>query len=123
MKWRNIGLELNIAEEELDIINADNPSSIQKRCRAMLKVWLNINPKASWEKLFNAVKAAEEHNHNVDTFNDTADIKSSKFCYKIDTIIMGSYKTWNKNGTEPVRAHIDFKITRFPFLLILYNLL
>ena len=61
--WRNIGLELNITSEVLDIIKVDHPTEVQARCRAMLKVWLQKDPEASWDKLLHAVEATDKHHH------------------------------------------------------------
>ena len=58
-KWRNIGLELSITSAALDIIDEDYPTKIKERCKAMLKVWLQKDPEASWEKLFCAVEATD----------------------------------------------------------------
>ena len=62
IKWRNIGLELNIASEALEIVNVDYPK-VQERCQAMLKEWLQTDLESSWEKLLYAVEAADKHYH------------------------------------------------------------
>ena len=59
-KWRSIGLELSITSAALDIIDEDYPTKIKERCKAMLKVWLQRDPEASWEKLFCAVEGTDE---------------------------------------------------------------
>ena len=64
-KWRNIGLELSITTEALDIIKVDNPTEVQNCCRAMLKMWLQKDTEASWEKLIYAITAAEKHYHSA----------------------------------------------------------
>jgi len=35
-KWKGVGLELGLEPEEIDIIAADNPSSCEDACEAML---------------------------------------------------------------------------------------
>ena len=62
-KWRNIGLELSIASEALDIIKVDYPTDVQARCRATLKAWLQKDPEASWEQLLHAVEATDKDHH------------------------------------------------------------
>ena len=64
-EWRKIGLELNITSEALDNINADYPNEVKVRCRAMLKVWLQKDPEASWEKLLHTVEATDKHCHST----------------------------------------------------------
>ena len=72
-KWRDIGLELNITGNNLDIIKTDNPNEVQKRCRGILKVWLDIDPEASWEKLLHAVEATDKHHHSVSVSVETGE--------------------------------------------------
>ena len=64
-EWRNIGLELNITSEALDIIEVDYPTEVQAHCRAMLKAWLQKYPEASWEQLLHAVEATDVHYYST----------------------------------------------------------
>ena len=73
INWRNIGLELNITSEDLNIVNANNPNEVQERCRGMLKVWLDIDPEASWEKLLCAVEATDKHHHSISVSVETGE--------------------------------------------------
>ena len=63
-KWSNIGLELDIDSEVLDIIDADYKNDVQKCCSIMLRKWLDSDPEASWGKLFDAVENAKRHYDN-----------------------------------------------------------
>ena len=65
-KWRKIGLELNVSSEALDIIDVDHPTDVKARCRAMLKIWLQRDIGASWEKLLNAANK-DYHSTNDET--------------------------------------------------------
>ena len=65
IKWRKIGLELNITSEALDIIEVDYPNKVQERCRVMLEKWLQKDPEASWEKLLHAVEITGKLCHSV----------------------------------------------------------
>ena len=53
--WREIGIQLNLSDGELSIIQADNQFSVKKRCNVMLSRWLEVDTNASWEKLFTAI--------------------------------------------------------------------
>ena len=64
IKWRDIGLELNLTSAELDNIHVDHPNEVKERCRTMLKVWLQRDPEASWGKLLNAIQNADIHHHS-----------------------------------------------------------
>ena len=58
IKWREIGLELNLTSAELDNIQVDYPR-VKERCRTMLNVWLQRDAEASWGKLLNAIQNAD----------------------------------------------------------------
>jgi len=62
-KWRNIGLELNVSSEALDIIEVDHLTDVKARCKAMLKIWLQKDNEASWGKLLHAVVATDKYYH------------------------------------------------------------
>ena len=53
--WREIGIQLNLSNGDLLVIEEDNSHSVKKRCNAMLSKWLEVDTSASWEKLLRAV--------------------------------------------------------------------
>ena len=53
--WREIGIQLNLSNEDLSVIEDDNPRSVKKRCNAMLSKWLEVDTSASWETLLRAI--------------------------------------------------------------------
>ena len=53
--WREIGIQLNLTNGDLSIIEEDNPHNVMKRCNAMLFKWLEMDNSASWQKLFTAI--------------------------------------------------------------------
>jgi len=57
-KWFNIGLELDVAQSQLKIIETDKPGA-EERMRTMLDHWMNnvTDPLSSWEVLVNVLKA------------------------------------------------------------------
>lgn len=66
IKWRKIGLELNIASDRLNIIEENNPKKVQECCRIMLDDWLEEDSEASWEKLLHAVETKDkQHYHSA----------------------------------------------------------
>ena len=69
-KWRDIAIQLDIPTEDLEIIEVDNPS-VQERCRVMLLVWLQRDPKASWKRLHDVLEA----------YRDTG-VKTGKIYYQ-----------------------------------------
>ena len=79
MNWRKIGLELNITSETLDIIEANNPKQMQECCWEMLKIWLQEDTEASWEKLLHAVEAGNK-------FYEAGEILTSRFVFKKITL-------------------------------------
>ena len=55
--WREIGTLLNLPSGRLDIIQYDNHDKASLCCNAMLRNWLEVNPSASWEKLFAVIES------------------------------------------------------------------
>jgi len=57
-KWLSIGLELDVTESRLKIIETDRLGS-EERMRTMLDYWMNnaTDPLPSWKVLVNALKA------------------------------------------------------------------
>ena len=53
--WKEIGIQLNLSNGDLSIIEVDNPHSVKKQCNAMLFKWLEVDSSASWQKLFTAI--------------------------------------------------------------------
>ena len=56
--WKVIGKLLGVTSGKLDVIEADCPNRIKDRCNKMLKIWLEIDPVASWRKLFAAIESS-----------------------------------------------------------------
>ena len=55
--WRDIGIELMGQESaaKLDVIKADN-GDVMQRCSAMFTLWCQMQSKASWDQLIQALK-------------------------------------------------------------------
>ena len=57
-KWYNIGLELDIDPETLDVIEGNN-KDIDKQFRSMLMTWLKmVNPRPTWGALAEALRSS-----------------------------------------------------------------
>ena len=57
-RWEDLGIQLKIPEHHLDTIAANNKNSksyCQDCCKAMLKKWMEITPKATWSMLQKAI--------------------------------------------------------------------
>jgi len=54
-QWRKLGVELNLKDHIMDIIEHDHPNDIETCCSEMLREWLDNTPTASWEDLNAAV--------------------------------------------------------------------
>ena len=57
--WRHVGYELGLRQDQLDIIETDNETRVECRCAAMLAQWLRCRLDATWERLKEALEAAE----------------------------------------------------------------
>ena len=58
MKWHYLGIELLDSNDvgELDTIEAEHPSDLNKCCIKMLNLWLKKQPTASWNQLIEALR-------------------------------------------------------------------
>ena len=54
-EWREIGVGLGLSDPDLKVIRADHPTSTRDCCNNMFRFWLQVDPAASWEKVFNAI--------------------------------------------------------------------
>ena len=53
--WEVIGTLLGLPSGELKAIEAGYPTNVKWCCNQMLKKWLEVDPTASWKKLFTAI--------------------------------------------------------------------
>ncbi|XP_065916596.1 uncharacterized protein [Dysidea avara] len=54
-KWKQLGAQLNIGENKMDIIEYNNPHDCERCCSKMLNDWLNDTLDATWDHLTIAV--------------------------------------------------------------------
>ena len=56
--WHDLGVQLIPAhlQNELDIITANNPTDVKKCCSKMFEHWLQVDTKASWNQLIEALR-------------------------------------------------------------------
>ena len=57
--WRQLGFELSLNPDDLNIIQQNHEKCVESCCGAVLEKWLERQPHASWEKLKEALKDAE----------------------------------------------------------------
>ena len=55
--WREIGIQLDLAWETLEIIENDNHYKAKACCNAMFNKWLQVDTTASWRQLFTAIES------------------------------------------------------------------
>ena len=58
MKWHDLGIELLDYNDvgELNTIEAEHPSVLNKCCTKMFDLWLKKQPMASWNQLIEALR-------------------------------------------------------------------
>ena len=54
-QWEDIGVYLDIELGHLKTIKADHPGDTNGCCKDLWKKWLELDPNATWEKLFTAI--------------------------------------------------------------------
>ena len=76
--WKQLGRNLEIEDNLLNIIETNNPHDSESCCSKMLNEWLDLTPNASWKILNNAIdKTQDELNEvpdAVEKLNNAADI-------------------------------------------------
>ena len=55
--WIEIGTQLGLPIGELRAIEAGYPTNVKWCCNRMLEKWLEMDPTASWGKLFTAIES------------------------------------------------------------------
>ena len=56
--WEGLGIKLGLKNHHIDVIsqnNAFNPNRTADCCKSMLKKWLEIDSRATWSKLRDAI--------------------------------------------------------------------
>ena len=56
-KWEVIGTLLGLPSGELKAIEAGWPTNVKWCCNQMLEKWLEVDPTASWGKLFTVIES------------------------------------------------------------------
>ena len=95
--WKQLGENLNINEDLLNIIEKDNLNSCENCCSKMLGDWLDLNVNASWEILLDAVsktlsvsnRVPEKLDTVADKFPEKMNIAADKLTdtvEKLDTV-------------------------------------
>lgn len=77
--WKQLGKNLGVREDLLEIIAFNNERDCESCCSKMLIEWLDSNPNASWKILLNAIdktqnelpETVEEKDTMADELNDT----------------------------------------------------
>lgn len=59
-KWEDIGIMLKIDSGKLDALKTTENCTSQARLREMLKIWLKLDPSASWITIIDALKILGE---------------------------------------------------------------
>ena len=78
--WKELGKNLNIDEDLLNIIEKDYPHDCENCCSKMLSDWLDLTPEASWQILLDAVdKLQDKLNTVVDKLHITEDKNLDNF--------------------------------------------
>lgn len=71
-EWYTLGLQLNLAEDKLNIIESDVGHDVKTCTRKMFSKWLSSNKDASYTDLVDALVAIDK--------KDVAEHVSQKFC-------------------------------------------
>ena len=69
MKWHDLGIELLDSDdvEELEKIEAENKSDLDKCCTKMFMLWLKKQPTTTWNQLLEALRQPDIELHALAT--------------------------------------------------------
>ena len=56
-EWYDLGLQLGVEDEELDVIDRNNPGNLKACRREMFKAWLRISSSPAYQQLVEALIA------------------------------------------------------------------
>ena len=62
--WKIVGSLLGIPLGELRTIEATYPTNVKQCCNQMLERWLEMDPTATWEKIFAAIDSPAICSHS-----------------------------------------------------------
>ena len=54
-QWEDIGVYLDIQLGHLNAIRANHPGDVEGSCKDLWKKWLELDPDATWDKLFTTI--------------------------------------------------------------------
>lgn len=63
--WKVIGTKLGLPSETLRIIKYDNKDKAEPCCDAVMEKWLEVDPSATWEKVFEAIKSLTSEGEHI----------------------------------------------------------
>ena len=55
--WKEIGVLLDLIPGELRTIQSTNPVNLKWCCNQMLEMWLDVDPQATWKKVFDVLES------------------------------------------------------------------
>ena len=80
-QWEDIGVYLDIELGHLKTIKVDHPGDTSGCCKNLWKKWLELDPNATWEKLFTAID-------DCTTISSSTPTGTFLICYYVYTVSM-----------------------------------
>ena len=106
--WKQLGRNLEIDNDLLDIIETDFPNDCESCCSKMLSDWLKLTPNASWEMLYAAtdnmqreIKAVPDAFKKLSTAVDYLPVALDKLGSAADTLPDTAEKLGNAASILP----------------------
>ena len=70
--WYTLGIQLDLAPDDLDVIQANNPRNVEHCLKDMLQKWQSKYPQRGWDDMVRSLRMMGR--------NDVADDIVSKYC-------------------------------------------
>ena len=70
--WYTLGIQLDLAADDLDVIQANNPHNVEHCMKDMLQKWQRKYPQRGWDDVISSLRTMDR--------NDVAEDIVSKYC-------------------------------------------
>ena len=108
--WKELGRNLSIDENLLNIIEKDNPNSCENCCSKMLNDWLDETPHASWGILLDAARKIQDDLNRLPSGAEILDPVADELSGITEKLDTAADKLSDKNEKLDIEANKIFEV-------------
>ena len=113
--WKQLGENLNIDEDLLNIIDKDNPNNCENCCSEVLSLWLDLNSNATWSILLDAVDKTKNTINKVPDMVEKLDATADKLPDTVERLETAVSKGPKKAGKMHIQNGIILQNSSYCF--------